>query len=80
MPMPAGGIVLAYLAFCAPCNLRRAVYLRSIFHNDKKMYYRAPQFFFLIVVATINLICLFCEVCLLVLGIPGEKTQVFMIT
>lgn len=43
MPTSAGGIVLAYVAFCASCNLIRTAYLRPIFHNDKKMYYVAPK-------------------------------------
>lgn len=47
MLLSAGGIVLMYVAFCAPCNLRWTVYLRPIFHDDKKMYDIASQRIFL---------------------------------
>jgi len=43
MLVSAGGIVVAYLAFCAPCRLRQTVYLRPIFHGDKKAHYIAPK-------------------------------------
>lgn len=69
MLVSAGGIVLMYLAFCATCNLRWTVYLRPIFHNDKKMYYIAPERIFfwkklswqwlILFVFSVKFVCLF---------------------
>lgn len=78
MPVSAGGVVSACLAFCVLCNLRWHVsgpdftMTRDALQNPQNNFFGKK-----IVMAMIDIICLFCEICLCLLR---QKRQVVMIT